>query len=133
MWISSADAALAASGRACPHCAGTKVQRWGAAHGLPRYRCTSCNRTFNPLTGTSLARLRNKEKWFLFMRTVTQQNSIRKSAEICGVDNSTVLRWRQRFKACSAAERRSVLLALSEFGSTSLRRLEESWIENTPD
>ena len=36
------------------------MQRWGASGGLPRYRCGECQRTFNPLTGTSLARLRSK-------------------------------------------------------------------------
>ena len=79
MQILAADAAPA---RVCPHCASARVQGWGAARGLPRYRCGDCKRTFNPLTGTSLARLRSKDKWFLFMRTVTQQKSIRKSAEI---------------------------------------------------
>lgn len=103
-----------AAGRDCPHCGCDKIQHWGAAHGLPRYRCGACKRTFNPLTGTSLARLRSKEKWFLFLRTVAQQKSIRKSAEICGVDNTTVLRWRRRFQECTPAEKRSIMLALAE-------------------
>ena len=42
----------------CPHCAATALQRWGHASGLRRYRCTACHKTFNALTGTSLARLR---------------------------------------------------------------------------
>jgi|GEM_PF-2225054 len=102
------------AGRECPHCACRKIHPWGAARGLPRYRCSACKRTFNPLTGTSLARLRNKDKWFLFLRTVAQQKSIRKSAEICGVDNTTVLRWRRRFQECTPAEKRSIMLALVE-------------------
>jgi transposase-like protein len=130
---SSAEAAPAAPSRICPHCANVNVQRWGAAGGLPRYRCTDCKRTFNPLTGTSLARLRSKDKWFLFLHTVTQQKSIRKSAEICGVDNTTVLRWRERFKACTVSERRSILLALTETCSASLQSLQTAACENTPE
>jgi len=122
-----------APGRQCPHCGSGRVQRWGAARGLPRYRCGECARTFNPLTGTSLARLRSKDKWFLFLRTVTQQKSIRKSAEICGVDNTTVLRWRQRFKACTPAERHSIMLALIECCSSSLQGLQEAAVETTPE
>lgn len=130
---SSAQAKPAAPGRLCPHCNGVHVQRWGAAGGLPRYRCGDCRRTFNPLTGTSLARLRSKDKWFLFLHTLTQQKSIRKSAEICGVDNTTVLRWRQRFKACTVGERRSIVLALSETCSTSMLSLQEAAVEHAPE
>jgi transposase-like protein len=122
-----------AQGRQCPHCGSARVQRWGSAHGLPRYRCSGCGRTFNPLTGTSLARLRNKDKWFLFLRTLTQQKSIRKSAEICGIDNSTALRWRQRFLACTDAEKRSIILALMESVPGTLQGLQEAAVELAPD
>lgn len=126
-------AADRAPARVCPHCASAHVQGWGAARGLPRYRCADCKRTFNALTGTSLARLRSKDKWFLFLHTLSQQKSIRKSAEICGVDNNTVLRWRERFKACTPAERRSILLALTDSCSTSWQSLQETTIGATPD
>lgn len=122
-----------ALGRECPHCGSPKVLRWGSARGLPRYRCSACRRTFNPLTGTSLARLRNKDKWFLFLRTTAQQKSIRKSAEICGIDNSTALRWRQRFQACTEAEKRSIMLALMESGSGSLAGMQQAAIEAMPE
>jgi transposase-like protein len=32
------------------------------AHGLQRYRCVDCARSFNALTGTPLARLRHRPK-----------------------------------------------------------------------
>ena len=133
-WPAMADDATAAgaASRLCPHCASADVQRWGAARGLPRFRCGDCRRTFNALTGTSLARLRGKDKWFLFLHTVKQNKSIRKSAEICGVDNTTVLRWRQRFKACTEAEKRSILVALTDTCSTSLQTLQETAAEHTP-
>src|SRR5208282_4359327 len=41
----------------CPHCGGDDVRPWGKAGGKPRYRCTNCRKTFNPLTGTPLAGL----------------------------------------------------------------------------
>lgn len=47
----------------CPHCDAKDVRPWGHAHGLPRYRCTDCRRTFNALSGTPLARLRHKGRW----------------------------------------------------------------------
>ena len=39
----------------CPHCGHDDVRPWGKACGKPRYRCMSCRKTFNPLTGTSFA------------------------------------------------------------------------------
>ena len=41
----------------CPHCGGDEIRPWGKAGGKPRYRCTSCRKTFNPLTGTPLVRI----------------------------------------------------------------------------
>src|SRR3569833_3411760 len=81
------------AGRECPHCACRKIHPWGAARGLPRYRCSACTRTFIPLTNTNQTHQRNKDKKKQKQRTKAQQKSIRKSAESCGVDNTTVLRW----------------------------------------
>src|SRR6185369_5053569 len=47
----------------CPHCGNQKVVCNGNADGLQRYKCRQCGRTFNALTGTPLARLRQKGKW----------------------------------------------------------------------
>jgi transposase-like protein len=46
----------------CPHCAGTWIVRSGSASGLQRYKCRTCQRTFNALSKTPLARLRMKAK-----------------------------------------------------------------------
>ena len=48
----------------CPHCAGREVVGWGRSHGLLRFRCKSCGRTFNArghqdADGASGARRRN--------------------------------------------------------------------------
>src|SRR5271166_36153 len=43
----------------CPHCGGDEIRPRGKANGKPRYRCISCCKTFNPLTGTPLAGLRH--------------------------------------------------------------------------
>src|ERR1700690_3258909 len=38
----------------CPHCAGRAIVAWGRSHGLSRFRCKSCGRTFNALTKTAM-------------------------------------------------------------------------------
>ena len=81
----------------CPHCESTGLQRWGRSGGLQRYRCKQCRKTFNPLTGTPLARLRKREQWPAFSETLAGGDTVREAAASCGVDPSTSFRWRHRF------------------------------------
>jgi transposase-like protein len=81
----------------CPRCSEQKIQRWGKRHGLQRYRCKSCQRTFNALTGTPLARLRHKERWLSYSDSLREGYSVRRSAKENHLDPSTAFRWRHRF------------------------------------
>ncbi len=81
----------------CPHCKHNQFQRWGTSHGMQRYRCKSCLKTFNAATGTPLARLRKKEKWLEYSKAIVDGLSVRKAARKCGIDNTTSFRWRHRF------------------------------------
>ena len=81
----------------CPHCASPEVRPWGGARGLPRYRCAECRKTFNPLTGTPVAGLHNKERWLDQARALIEGQSLAKAAEICQIDPSAAFRWRHRF------------------------------------
>ncbi len=107
------------SGRpGCPHCGAEDPRRWGQSHGLPRYRCRACQRTFNPLTGTPLARLRHKERWGRFLQTLLDGQTIHKSAATCGVAPSTSFRWRQRFLTLPAQRQAQVLSGIAEVDET---------------
>lgn len=75
----------------CPHCASTELHRWGGSCGLQRYRCCSCNRTFNALTRTPLAGLRHKDKWLNYEQAMVQGLSIRKAATSCGIAKTPAL------------------------------------------
>jgi hypothetical protein len=52
---------------ACPHCSGIELYRHGVVSGLQRYYCKHCHKTFNALTGTPLARQREKPKWLDYL------------------------------------------------------------------
>ncbi len=82
---------------ACPYCMSAKLYRWGKVCELQRYRCRQCNRTFNALTNTPLARLRHKDKWLNYEQTMIQGLSLRKSANSCGIAKNTSFKWRHRF------------------------------------
>jgi transposase-like protein len=101
------ERAFAAAPR-CPHCAATKLQRWGQASGLRRYRCKSCHKSFNALTGTSLARLRKKACWLRYGEALATGMSLAKAAAHCGVHLTTSFRWRHRFLRAPAATREAL-------------------------
>lgn len=83
--------------RACPKCDGERIVRNGFANGLQRYKCRACGVTFNALTGTSLARLRHRDKWLGQAEAMADGLSVRKTAARLGVNRTTAFRWRHRW------------------------------------
>src|ERR1700726_307484 len=103
-------------GRGCPHCAGREILGWGRSHGLLRFRCKSCGRTFNALTKTPMAHLRKKEKWLDHARAMIEGKSLAKTAELCGVHPTTAFRWRHRFLRTPASDKPRMLRGIVEAG-----------------
>ena len=77
--------------RCCPRCGATGAVANGKARGLQRYLCKACGRTFGALTGTRLSGLHRKEEWLTFGACLAEGDSIKASAERCGVAVSTAL------------------------------------------
>lgn len=102
----------------CPHCGHETVTRWGMVSSLQRYRCGACHATFNALTKTPLARLRHKNKWLEYAQQMAQGQSVRNSAEQCGVHRNTTFRWRHRFLALPETQRALKLVGIAEADET---------------
>src|ERR671928_1102057 len=117
------EEAFAAAPR-CPRCAAARLQRWGRASGLRRYRCATCRKTFNALTGTSLARLRKKACWLRYGEALAAGMSLTKAAAHCGVHLTTSFRWRHRFLRAPTAAREA-LAGVVEAEETLFRRSHE--------
>jgi transposase-like protein len=83
--------------RRCPRCGTTGAVSSGTARGLKRYRCKGCGKTFGALTGTPLSGLHRKEMWLTFGERLSDGDTVKTSAERCGVAVSTAFRWRHRF------------------------------------
>lgn len=82
----------------CPRCGQKHIQRWGREkNGLQRCKCMDCKRTFNPLTGTTLARLRKKNRWLSFAASLGSSHSVRKAAKLARINKNTSFLWRHRF------------------------------------
>jgi len=104
--------------RPCPHCQHAVCRPWGQAHGLPRFRCAACGKTFNALTGTPLARLRHRERWGEYAQALIDGQTVRAAACRCGVHKNTAFRWRHRFLALPAEVKPSHLHGIVEADET---------------
>jgi transposase-like protein len=102
----------------CPHCARREVVGWGRSHGLLRFRCKSCGRTFNALTKTPMARLRKKDHWLDCARAMIEGKSLAKTAALCGVHPTTAFRWRHRFLRAPASDKPGSLSGIIEAEET---------------
>ena len=112
--------AAAAPGLCCPRCQGTQLYRHGTKSGLQRFRCRSCGRTFNSLTGTPLARLRHKDKWRDYCQCLLDSRTVRKAAAEVAVAKNTSLRWRHRLLTLTKTDRPACLTGIAEADETFL-------------
>ena len=107
------DGSLAAS-PCCPHCGAAGSYRHGHHHGLQRYRCRACRKTFTGLTGTPLARLRHRSKWLPYLDKMLDSISVRAAAKAVGVHRNTSFRWRHRFLHLGKLDRPDSLGGIAE-------------------
>lgn len=98
----------------CPCCGAAAPYRHGRAHGLQRYRCVACSRTFNALTGTPLAHLRHKSKWLDYLDCMLMSTTVRRAAAEIGVHKDTSFRWRHRFLSLTKDDRPARLQGIAE-------------------
>jgi transposase-like protein len=109
----------------CPRCGEGQAHRHGYAHGLQRYRCTGCQKTFNSLTGTPLARLRHKSKWLDYLDCVLNSTTVRGAAAAVSVAKNTSFRWRHRFLTVTKTDRPQRLHGIAEADETYLLESEK--------
>lgn len=109
----------------CPHCKHDSFWKWGHASGLQRWRCKQCSKTFNALTNTPLSRLRKKEKWIDNAKSMIAGESVRKTADNCGVHYNTTFRWRHRFLEWQQRAQCKDLSGIAESDSTFFRYSEK--------
>ena len=102
----------------CPHCSGNRIVKNGNAGGLQRYLCRHCNRTFNVLTGTPLARLHLRGKWLDHAEALRDGLSLTQVERRLGVARTTAHRWRHRFLQLPKDLRAQALTGIAEADQT---------------
>lgn len=106
---------LEKEGLLCPHCKSSALYGHGTFSGRKRYRCKTCKKTFNELSGTSLDRLHLKDKWEAYLACMVQGKSLRATAKEVGIDLRTSFKWRHR-----------ILSSLNEVGCSHMEGIIEA-------
>ena len=68
----------------------------GISGNRQRYRCTSCKKTCNGLTGTELKGMHYQDKWDTYVETMLHGTFLRQAAAECGIALSTSFNWSEK-------------------------------------
>lgn len=105
----------------CLHCDSHKLNRWGVTkQGIQRFKCKSCNKTFNALADSPLYRMKKSEKWIEYTKLMWEGVSLRKSAKALNITLRTSFRWRHIFIKAPASFEPSSLTGVIEADETFL-------------
>lgn len=99
----------------CPHCKSETIVGYGKYRDRKRYKCKSCGKTFNDLTGTSASHIHKKKEWEQYMSCISEGLSLRKAAVRTGISYRTSFLWRHK-----------ILGAFQDIGCTKLEGIVES-------
>ena len=103
----------------CPHCCSCFLSRWGStSQGHQRYRCNDCRKTFSTLTGTSLFRMKNPDKWLKYIQCMCISNSLRYAANLLDINLKTAFRWRHQLLKSPCAHKPTELVGIIEADET---------------
>jgi transposase-like protein len=108
--------------RKCPHCSSNNVVLHGRDQNKrQRFNCRGCRRTYNIMTGTSMARARKPEKWNRYLACMTEHLSVRTIVKT-GIDINqvTAWRWRHRFLLAAANDNAAILTGVIQANATLL-------------
>lgn len=80
----------------CPHCQSHWVIGHGQYRGRQRYKCKSCERTFNEYTNPPLHRTHFPDKWVKFLESMVRGESLRLASISIGISYVTLFYWRHK-------------------------------------
>ena len=80
----------------CPNCCSTDIYGHGKYRGRSRYKCKSCEKTFNDNTGTAIDGIKKVREFQSYLDLLINSVSIRKAAKKLNLNVSTVFTWRHK-------------------------------------
>lgn len=80
----------------CIHCQSSKFKKHGIYRGRQRYKCKTCNRTFNDLTGTAWHYIHYKDKFHRYIHLLAEQKTLEECTISLGICMQTAFCWRHK-------------------------------------
>lgn len=84
----------------CPHCQSSDIYGHGSYKHRKRYKCKSCIKTFNDLTGTAMDGIKKVDEFQDYLVLMIESMSIRKASKKIGVNVKTIFDWRHKLLSC---------------------------------
>ena len=81
----------------CPHCKSNKIVKNGFRNSIQRFICKDCNKSFTVRTNTITEHSKKSfETWSKFIECMMNSFTVRRSAEIFGINKETAFIWRHK-------------------------------------
>ena len=81
----------------CPHCQSKHFVKNGKEHDNQRFLCRGCKKSFIAQTGTILyGSQKDLITWEKYIHCMVEKYSLRKCAEVCGINLTTAFEWRHK-------------------------------------
>jgi len=80
----------------CPHCDSEQIIGFGHYRTRKRFRCKSCKKTFNEMTGTPMANLKKVDKFSDYLELFPQRLSLSVLADKLEISVKTAFDWRHK-------------------------------------
>lgn len=83
----------------CPHCSSTLTVKMGfvKSNNSQRYKCKCCNKTFTESTNKITSHSHKpSEVWSTFITCFLHKDTLRETAETCGINLHTAFNWRHK-------------------------------------
>jgi len=80
----------------CPHCNSSKFKKYGGYKDRQRYKCHTCDRTFNDFTGTMWHYIHDKDKFRQYIQYMAEQKTLLECTIGLGICMQTAFYWRHK-------------------------------------
>jgi transposase-like protein len=84
------------NGRQCPHCHSRNVISNGNYKGRKKYKCKTCGKNYNDLTGTPFSGIHKLKKMEKYINCMIEGKTIRESGSKVQISITTSFNWRHR-------------------------------------
>ena len=85
------------NGISCPHCKSFNIKKNGHKGLMQRFMCKDCHKTFTSRNNTiTFSSKKSFATWKKYIDCMVNGFTVRKSAEICGINKDTAFIWRRK-------------------------------------